>query len=274
MDFALLAAMMSGILWGTVPALYAEASRRGGSVRANFWKSLGAFIFLLPLSYVTGNLIIPPLIGLAYVAANMALGTGIGDYSYLVSIGIIGPGKAASIGFTYMVWTAILSNLLLGEPLTPGIMSGVLLAVIGIWLLSYEGGRWNFKGVMWSIIASLGWTLGPIAAKLALNYVSELTMTLWNALLTTLLYGMLSYPHYRVRGSRKAALGGMLGIGVGLPLYFYALGAIGVTMSTLATAIGPPVSQLASYLSGEKVSWRDIVGSLLVVLGIALSILK
>ncbi len=272
--YALLAAVASGALWGIVPALYAEASRHGGSVRANFWKSLGAFILLLPLSYITGNLVIPPLIGLAYVAANMALGTGMGDYSYFRSIALIGPGKAASIGFTYIVWTAILSNVLLGEPLTLYILAGTLLAVAGIWLLSYEGGKWNVKGTAWSIAASFGWTLGPIAAKLALNYVSELTMTLWNAFLTVLLYGSLSYPHYKVKGSRKAALGGMLGIGIGLPLYFYALNMIGVTLATLATAIGPPVSQLASHLSGEKVSWRDVVGSLLVVLGIVLSILK
>ncbi|MCD6348579.1 MAG: DMT family transporter [Candidatus Korarchaeota archaeon] len=273
MDLALLAAISSGAIWGIVPSLYAEASRYGGSVRANFWKSLGAFLFLLPLCYLTGNLIIPPVMGLLFIAANMSLGTGLGDYSFLKAIGLIGPGRATSISFTYVVWTAFLSSFLLGEPLTPLILLGALLAVSGIWVLSYRGGRWKFYGLLWSIIASLSWTLGPIAAKLALNYVSELTMTLWNSLLTTVLYGSLSIPRYRVKGLKKALLGGLLGVGIALPMYFYALNVVGVTIATLATAIGPPTSQLASHISGDRISARDVLGSLLVALGLVLSVI-
>ncbi len=272
MDFALIAAISSGIIWGIVPSLYAEASRDGGSVRANFWKSLGAFSLVILLCYISGSLLIPPLIGLFYIAANMALGTGLADYSFLKAIGLIGPGRATSIGFTYVVWTALLSSLLLKEPLTPLILTGTLLAVTGIWLISYQRGKWHIKGLFWSILASLGWTLGPIAAKLALEYVNELTMTLWNSLMTTSIYGILSYPRYRVKGLKKAAFGGLLGVGVALPLYYFAVRVVGVTIATLATALGPPTSQIASHLSGDKITMRDLIGSLLVALGLALSV--
>lgn len=273
MDFALIAAISSGIIWGIVPSLYAEASREGGSVRANFWKSLGAFSLMILLCHISGSLLIPPLIGLFYIAANMTLGTGLADYSFLKAIGLIGPGRATSIGFTYVVWTALLSSLLLKEPLTPLILTGTLLAVAGIWLISYQRGKWHVKGLFWSILASLGWTLGPIAAKLALEYVNELTMTLWNSLMTTSIYGILSYPRYRVKGLKKAAFGGLLGVGVALPLYYFAVRVVGVTIATLATALGPPTSQIASHLSGDKITIRDLIGSLLVALGLALSVM-
>ncbi len=270
---ALLAAIMSGIIWGTVPALYSEATRSGGSVRANLWKSLGAIIFLIPLTALTGDMEVPPLMGLLYIMANMSLGTGLGDYSFLKSIRLMGPGRATPVAFTYVVWTALLSHTLLGEPLTPQIMIGVLLAIAGIWVLTYRGGKWDLVGTFWALLSSLCYTLGPIAAKLALEYVTPLNMTLWNTMLITLVYGVLSYPRYRVRGMGRALVGGLLGVGVALPLYFYALDEVGVTIATLATAIGPPTSQLASHLSGDRVTSRDVLGSALVVTGLVLSVI-
>ncbi len=269
---AILAAILSGVIWGVVPALYAEATRSGGSSRANFWKSLGALAFLIPLTALTGNMVVPPLMGLLFIVANMSLGTGLGDYSFLKSIGLMGPGRATSVAFTYVVWTALLSHALLGEPLTIQIMAGVLLAVSGIWILTYRGGRWDVVGMFWALLSSLCYTLGPVAAKLALEYVTPLTMTLWNTLIITSVYGILSYPTYRIEGIGKAFAGGLLGVGVALPLYFYALDSAGVTIATLATALGPPTSQVASHLSGDRLTKRDVVGSTLVVGGLILSV--
>ncbi len=270
LDLAFLAAITSGTMWGVVPSLYAEASKHGGSVRANFWKSLGALLFLLPLSYIT-EISLLPLIGLALIIVNAALGTGLGDYSFLRSIGMIGPGKATSIVFTYLIWTAILSNLVLGEVLNLPIAMGIILALAGIWVISYGSGKWELTGISLSLFASLCYTIAPIVAKFALEYVSPIGMTLWNALITTLAYGALSYPKYRVRGMNKAFLGGLLGTGVAMPLYFYALSVKGVTITALATAIGPPASQLSSHLSGNKVTIRDVAGSILITIGLILS---
>ncbi len=64
-----------------------------------------------------------------------------------------------------------------------------------------------------------------------------------------------------------------MGVGVALPLYYYAIAEIGITIPTLAISIGPPASQFASWLVGERVTKRDLAGSLLVVLGLVLSII-
>ncbi len=271
MDPAFLAAVTSGTMWGVVPALYTEASRNGGSVRANLCKSVGALLFLLPLGYATGILFMPPLMGLALIAANASLGTGLGDYSFLRSIGMIGPGKATSIVFTYLIWTAILSNLILGEILNLPIIMGIVLALAGIWTISYGSGKWELAGISLSLFASFCYTLAPIVAKFALEYVSPINMTLWNALITALAYLALSHPKYRVRGMNKALLGGLLGTGVAMPLYFYALSIKGVTITALATAIGPPASQISSHLSGNRVTVRDVAGSILITIGLVLS---
>jgi len=272
LETALAAAVFSGCVWGVTPLLYAEASREGGSARANFWKSLGALSLLLLISLATGDLGVPPPVALPYIALNTALGTGFADYTFLRSIALIGPGRAAPIGFTYLIWSALLPSLMIGEPFSAGVLLGASLALAGIWLISRGGGRWALRGVVLSLLSSIGWTLGPIAAKISMKYVSELTLTTWNSLMVTVAYGLLSAPSPRVRGMGKAAIGGAVGVGLALPLYFHAVKVLGVAVASLTTALGPVVSLLLSSLGGGGLDRSSILGGVLVVTGIMLAV--
>ena len=53
-------------------------------------------------------------------------------------------------------------------------------------------------------------------------------------------------PNLTGPGMGKALFGGVMGVGVALPLYYYTIAEIGVTIPTLAISIGPPASQFAS----------------------------
>ncbi|MEM2542823.1 MAG: DMT family transporter [Candidatus Korarchaeum sp.] len=272
MELAVAAAVFSGCVWGITPILYAEASREGGSAKANFWKSLGALSILLIVSSLMGDLRIPPPSALPYVVLNTALGTGMADYLFLKSIALIGPGRATPVGFTYLIWSALLPSLMIGEPFSLEVLLGAALALTGIWLISRGGGRWAARGVALSLMASLGWTLGPIAAKLALNYVSELTLTTWNSAIVTIAYLIPSAPSLKVKGFGKAALGGSVGVGIALPLYFYAVRELGVAIASLTTALGPVVSLILSSFSGSKLDRASALGGALVVAGILVAI--
>ncbi|MEM0017670.1 MAG: DMT family transporter [Candidatus Korarchaeum sp.] len=272
MELAVAAAVFSGCVWGITPILYAEASREGGSAKANFWKSLGALSILLIISSLMGDLRIPPPSALPYVVLNTALGTGMADYLFLKSIALIGPGRATPVGFTYLIWSALLPSLMIGEPFSLEVLLGAALALAGIWLISRGGGRWAARGVALSLMASLGWTLGPIAAKLALNYVSELTLTTWNSAIVTIAYLIPSAPSLKVKGFGKAALGGSVGVGIALPLYFYAVRELGVAIASLTTALGPVVSLILSSFSGSKLDRASALGGALVVAGILVAI--
>lgn len=274
MELAVAAAVFSGCLWGVTPLLYAEASREGGPARANFWKSLGALSLLLVVSHLLGDLRVPPLAAVPYIILNTALGTGAADYLFLKSIALIGPGRATPVCFTYMIWSALLPSLTIGEPFSAKVLLGAASALAGIWLISRGGGKWMAEGVVLSLIASLGWTLGPIAARVALNYVSELTLTTWNSVIVTLAYGALSAPSFRVRGFRKAALGGSVGMGIALPLYFYAVRELGVAVASLTTALGPLVSMVLSNLSGSRLGRDSTVGGVLIVIGILVAVVR
>jgi len=267
---ALAAAIFAGCVWGITPSLYAQASREGGSARANFWKSLGALSVLL-LLYLS-NFELPSRVAMIYIILNAALGTGIADYSFLKSIAIIGPSRATPIGFTYLIWTAILPSIMIGEPFSAFVLLGAALAFLGIWLISRGSGEWKMRGIALSLIASIGWTLSPIAAKQALNYVSEVTLATWNSIIVASLYLTLSLPSPRVRGQGKAALGGMIGVGISLPLYFYAVRELGVALASLTTALAPPVSQIASALGGNKLNRNEVIGTILITAGIIIAI--
>lgn len=273
MELAAVAALLTGIIWGVTPSLYAEASREGGSIRANFWKSLGAFFILSIISIVRGDLSLPPPMGLLFIITNASLGTGIADFLFLKALALIGPGRATPIGFTYLIWSALLPSIMIGEIFSPKTLLGAAIALAGIWLSSRGGGEWKIKGIVFSLSASIGWTLSPIAAKLALNYVSEVTLATWNSLLVTLTYGLLSAPAYRVRGSGRAALGGTLGSGLALVLYFYAVRELGVAIASLATALAPVVSLVISRFSEGGTDRASALGSIVTIAGIVIALL-
>ncbi|MCS7102882.1 MAG: DMT family transporter, partial [Candidatus Korarchaeum sp.] len=223
---------------------------------------------LLIISSLLGDLKVPPLVAIPYILLNTALGTGAADYLFLKSIALIGPSRATPIGFTYLIWSALLPSFMISEPFSAKVLLGAASALAGIRLISKGGGKWAARGVAFSLIASLGWTLGPIAAKVALNHVSELTLTTWNSVIVTLTYGVLSAPSFKVKGFGKAAIGGSLGVGIALPLYFYAVKELGVAIASLTTALGPVVSLILSSFSGGKLDRDSALGGTLVVAGI------
>ncbi len=119
LELAILAAIVTGLIWGINPASYTEAVRRSGSLRANFWRAICASLFLLPLNSILGMFSIPSIYVIGLIALTAFFSSGLGSFAFLKGIAMIGPGRATSIGSTYVVWTALLSSIILGELVTP-----------------------------------------------------------------------------------------------------------------------------------------------------------
>ena len=268
---AFLSAITTGVLWGITPTLYSEAVRSKGPVCANAWKSWGALAVSWVVTTFLGLFEVPSLRAFSYITLNAFLGAVIGDYAFFRGIKIAGAGKATPVGFTYILWATLLSNLSLGEPISLGVISGAFLSVFGIWLL-YEDGKWDLSGIVWSLIASLFWAISPMIMKLALEEVNPFAASAWGSVVMAVVFSfMASRADFSGGyGLRKAALGGGLGIGIGLTLFYYSVSRLGVSIPVLATAVSPLVTQLASWIGGEAPTPRTLLGSGIIALGIAL----
>jgi len=268
-------AISTGVLWGITPALYSEAAHHNSTVHANAWKSWGAFIVNWIIAISFGFFEVPDQRTFLIIALNTLTGPVIGDYAFFKGIALSGPGKATSVGFTYILWASMISIAFMGEPLSFGVISGALLSVLGIWLLTTEGGKWSLLGILWSLTASLFWAVSPSIMRLALSEINPISASTWNSLLMTLVFTPLAARrgNLKGRGRSKAVLGGGIGIGIGLPIFYYSVDMLGVSLPVLATAVSPLIAQVASWLEGEAPSLKTILGSGAIALGMAMAVL-
>ncbi len=273
----LAAALGAGTVWGLTPALYLRASRSGGSIRANAWKSLGGLAGLSIPWLAFGAPLPGDPVSAGLIALAALFGGGFGDYAYFRGLARVGPSRATPIGYTYMLWTSLASLLIYGEPPTVNQAVGMILALAGIWLISQdgEGGRWDAAGVAWSLAASASWALSPIAIRGALERVAPAVASFWNSLFLAVGFAAAAAlgGGMSCDGWAESALGGLLGIGLGVTLYYYGVEAAGVNLTVLANSVTPVVSQAAGWAAGEPPTRRVASGAALVALGLAAGVL-
>ena len=73
------------------------------------------------------------------LAARGVLGA-FGTAAYYLTLPALGAGKASLIGNTWVVWSSIMAVFVLGEPLTPRKLLGILIAIAGIVLRLWPHG--------------------------------------------------------------------------------------------------------------------------------------
>ena len=106
---------------------------------------------------------------------------GVSTAAYYVTIGPLGPGKATLIGFTWVIWAAIMAAYFLREALSPVKIFGVVVAIAGLALLT---------GVDREAIGHLGrheliGIGGALLAAVAVIAVRQLTRTQTSATIFT-----------------------------------------------------------------------------------------
>ncbi len=268
----LVAALSASLLWGAVPTLFDDAVKRHGSITTNMWKSWGA-LFMTSLLVITLNRWqVPPAEATLAIMLNALMVGGLGDYAFLNSIKSIGPGKATPIAYTFILWTAVLSPLVYGEQVTKLTYLGVITAFIGVGITSYEEGSWDLRGLTWALLASFLWTLSPLLMKGVLFVVDYVSASFWNSLFLAVMFTALS-RRYAGEHMVKAMLGGALGVGMAVPLFYYALSTVGVVIPVMFSSFTPVISTILSTLGGKSPGRRSTLGSAIITLGIILGVL-
>lgn len=82
-----------------------------------------------------------PRRGLLLAAVGAVLGSVLGRSLYLLGIKFVGPGKSLSINAASLPIAAALSEVVLGEPLTPLVVAGTLVITLGVVAIARDGRR-------------------------------------------------------------------------------------------------------------------------------------
>jgi drug/metabolite transporter (DMT)-like permease len=206
----------------------------------------------------------------------------------LANLGVqsVPPGRSGVLAYTTMIWIVPLS-LLLGERVGWRGIAGALLGLLGIVVLVDP---WRFdwsdravvEGHGWLLLSGLSWALAVVHARRHRWRLSPLDVLPWQMSVATLLLWALAFviePHGYLDFNRPALWIALLYIGVfagpagtwaavsvarALPPVVGSLGMLGTPLLAIVSSV---------ILVGEPVTWPLVIGTALVIAGIAIVIL-
>lgn len=212
------------------------------------------------------------------------LGPGVGDAYYAKAIQSIGGSLAVPISYTYILISQLISIMFLGESLRPSLIVGIISVFSGLIVATTTrklSNTANIKGIAYSLIAAFSWSLGAILIKLVLSHADVFTVTMYRLISVSVVFTslglILETPLDRTTIKPLiliSALTGTLGFGVGVYLFVYSINTLGVSATTMATALTPVLSQIfIKLLSREEIEIENFLGALLISCGIIISAL-
>ncbi|RZN61111.1 MAG: hypothetical protein DSO07_01440 [Thermoproteota archaeon] len=270
-----LEAVATGIIWGLTPLFYERAVRRSNSYFSNLFKSVGAIIFALAMILFSGSKLNISAELVLLMALNSLLASGLGDYLYFVAIDRLSAYRAVPISYTYIAFSYIWSSALQGRQPSRAVVLGAALSIMGVWVMLWRKGSIDKIGILSAVISMFLFSFSPLVIQRALSISTVVEMLLLNSLIPMPFFLVASL--LRRNMSREAAslsfFGGMMGVGLGVLLFFTSIGEIGIFFPTLSTSISPLVNQLVSFLMGERPDRRSVIGALMIVSGIIIAAL-
>ena len=193
-------------------------------------------------------------------------------------------GRAAILGFTMPIWTAVLAVLFFGERLTRRVAVGMGCAAIAIALLvAHEAVALAGRplGIVWMQIAALSWALGTILMRRTRLALSTAAITVWMMLLSSAAFWLIApfvepWPSWRFSGPMWLALawGVVINYGIAQVVWFDLARSLPPTASAFSIMAVPIVGTVSAIaIVGEVPRWQDWAAALAVILAIASALL-
>jgi drug/metabolite transporter (DMT)-like permease len=292
------AAILTAIFW-TVTALAFEASsKRVGSMIVNLFRLIVGFVFLSIFTWIYRGLLLPvdatPQAWILLIISGL-IGFTFGDLCLFQAFVVVGARISMLLMALAPPMTALIGWVVLGETMNIKSWIGMVLTIIGIAIVVLEREdhheengtkrKFKFNYPLWGILLGLGGALGQAAGLV----ISKYAMKGYNAFASAqirVIAGIAGfiilftiYGHwknaFRSLADKKAmsqlSLGAFFGpfLGVSFSLLSVQLTSTGIAATIMALVpilIIPP----SVILFKEKVNFKEVIGAVLAVGGVAL----
>lgn len=294
MDWGELAALGAAISWTASALLYRKALQSTKPISANVLRlSFTGGMLTVFLLAVSGFQLIadePPSLVLFAVLSGI-VGLGLGDTLYMVSIKRIGVSRAVPITCTYPLFNFVWAVFFLGQPVTAVIISGAIIIILGIWLVSRRqeehGAKvkngFLMKGGSAALATAVLWSISIAMVNVAVNEAPDFSHALAINTIRVASVGavMLTFSPLFDRGlsylkvDRKTLAlliaGGMVALGLGWFLLTYSFVTTPETVAVPISSTTPLFSTIVGIIMlKEKAGLKCLLGSILIVAGIFL----
>lgn len=198
----------------------------------------------------------------------------------ILAIPLLSSGRAAILGYTMPIFSAVLGAFCFGDRLAGRAWGGVAAAALGVVLLLWHetaamGSRPVGVGLM--LAAAAGWALGTQLLRRTSMPVPLMTLSFWMVLITAIVLTVLSVLLERERwvwpdSTALATIlyNGPLAIGFAQVTWFFLARTLPPVASTLSVMLIPVIGVFSgAWWLGEVLHWQDWTAVGLMVVAIA-----
>jgi len=198
----------------------------------------------------------------------------------IISLQALSSGRAAILGYTMPIFSALCGRAMFGERLTARQLGGVAAAAIGVALLlwhevaSMTGRPWAALGML---TAAAIWALGTQQLRRTHIVAPTLALTWWMTVATAVVMTLLAaaFEHERWQTPSAVAWGtiaynAVLIFGFAQPAWLVLARGLPPAASTLSVMMIPVLGAVSGALwLGEKLHWQDAAA--VVLMGVAIA---
>jgi drug/metabolite transporter (DMT)-like permease len=189
-------------------------------------------------------------------------------------------GLSSILAYTMPLWTFLLARLFLSEPITLRKGAGLFLGIVG--LLAVAGpkvgtGTWIHMALV--LAGSICWAGSNVLVRARFAYHDKLILTFVQMMIGTFGLGILVLlfepEHFSIHLSNSLIwdllFTGLLSSAFAFVIWFYAVSRLGASEAAISVLLVPVVALLFGWwLLNESISWVQVVGTVLVLSGVAL----
>jgi len=288
-----LAALATAFFWTITAMAFEVGSRNIGSLAVNMIRLVLAFVFLSVFNLIARGLVFPTDAGMhawIWLSVSGLIGFVFGDYFLFRAYASISARVAMLLMTLVPPITAVIGWAILGESMTLLEVTGMALTLSGIALTIFSRGGENgrkiklsypIKGVLFGLGGALGQAVGLVLSKYGMGDYHAFAATQ-----IRIIAGMIGFAviiivlkkGYLIRNAFKSRPG-LIGTGIGsvfgpflgvsfslLAVKYATTGVASTIMSIVPILIIPP----AILLFRQKVSWLEVIGACISVVGVSL----
>ncbi len=214
--------------------------------------------------------------------------TAIGVYQVFFTLGLYytTASNSSLVMATVPAWTAVFAAASGEERIAPLQTVGILLSFAGVAVaVTGAGGHlvlaWeNVRGDLLTLIAASLTASSAVISRRPLKRYSALRMMSVAMVCGGLFLGLVAWPeivsqdwaHVSLAGWLALAFTTILGAGVAFVIWYKSIGEIGASRTTIYNNLIPPVAIVIAFAAlGERFTWMQALGAVLVLAGVALT---
>ena len=264
-------------------------------IAVNSIKVWTAALMMLSISFfiVEGSLFSVPIEATGLLALSVLIASIFGDTFTLLSQNRIGVSFSYPIVATHPIVTYVITILFLGEPFLLSKFLGVVLAVIGIMLVSRDQipntndmhslplRHLDLIGMLFAILASIFLAIGGVIIQIGVVDIDPIHANsirmVFGSIMMLPLFTMVQKRGHGIHLSRSVymiVLASLFGWSLGSLSWVIIIKNMGATISSVLISTSPIFALMLSIkFLDEKITWKGIVGTFITIIGVWLVIL-